>query len=185
VSAFLHLSGQARTAQPWRNGGGITREIIAVPAGAGDDDFLWRASIATISAAGPFSLWPGVDRALLPLCGELRLTIGNEPERQVEVGEPAILFGGEEAVAAHTVGGPCTVFNLMVRRGRMRMRVERWMAARASIAGQCLLLAEQPTTVRIDSQTADLARDDTLLLSPAADTRLEFDQPLIVAELFS
>jgi hypothetical protein len=47
------------------------------------------------------------------------------------------------------------------------------------------LLAEQPTTVRIDSQTADLARDDTLLLSPAADTRLEFDQPLIVAELFS
>lgn len=38
---------------PWKNGGGETREIICVP--APDAPFLWRASIATLQADGPFS----------------------------------------------------------------------------------------------------------------------------------
>lgn len=42
---------------PWKNGGGETREIICVP--APDAPFLWRASIATLQADGPFS--PFVD----------------------------------------------------------------------------------------------------------------------------
>lgn len=38
---------------PWKNGGGETREIICVS--APDAPFLWRASIATLQADGPFS----------------------------------------------------------------------------------------------------------------------------------
>ncbi|MGP4884984.1 HutD family protein, partial [Klebsiella pneumoniae] len=41
---------------PWKNGGGETREIICVP--APDAPFLWRASIATLQADGPFSPFP-------------------------------------------------------------------------------------------------------------------------------
>ena len=57
---------------PWKNGAGATREIIAVP--SVDAPFLWRASIATLQADGPFSPFPGVDRTIVLLAGQpLRL----------------------------------------------------------------------------------------------------------------
>lgn len=57
---------------PWKNGAGATREIIAVP--STDAPFLWRASIATLQADGPFSPFPGVDRVITLLAGQpLRL----------------------------------------------------------------------------------------------------------------
>lgn len=184
MTGVLHLGREAYAARPWRNGGGVTRDIVAVPKGAGDDDFLWRASIATIDAVGPFSAWSGVDRAFLLLRGSVLLTIGNEGERRVDPGAPAILFAGEEAIAVHPVDGPCIAFNLMARRGRVRIGLERWKAARPSAAGQCLLLAEQPTRVCVNGDAIDLAQDDALLLTgvPAG---LAFDHPLIVAEIFS
>jgi environmental stress-induced protein Ves len=184
VTGIRHLVSRDYTARPWRNGGGVTRDIVAVPAGTSDDDFLWRASIATIDAAGPFSLWPGVDRAFLLLRGELLLTVGNEGERPVDSNAAAILFAGEAAIAARPVGGPCTALNLMTRRGRARIAVERWTAARPTAAGQCLLLAEQPTTLRINGDAIDLGQGDALLLTGAVPTELEFDRPLIVAEIF-
>ncbi|MBN0683270.1 HutD family protein, partial [Pseudomonas aeruginosa] len=52
---------------PWKNGAGETREIICVP--APDAPFLWRASIATLQADGPFSPFPGVDRVITLLAG--------------------------------------------------------------------------------------------------------------------
>jgi environmental stress-induced protein Ves len=54
---------------PWKNGGGATREIACWPPGAGLDDFDWRASIATIAASGPFSVFAGVDRTIMLLDG--------------------------------------------------------------------------------------------------------------------
>ena len=38
--------------QPWRNGGGVTRELLAWPAGGG---WQVRVSVAEIEADGPFS----------------------------------------------------------------------------------------------------------------------------------
>ena len=49
---------------PWRNGQGVTREIAAMPAGAGPDDFLWRVSLADVVGPAPFSRFPGVDRVI-------------------------------------------------------------------------------------------------------------------------
>ncbi len=185
MTGVLHLGRETYAARPWRNGGGVTRDIIAVPAGAGDDDFLWRASLATIDAAGPFSVWPGVDRAFLLLRGSVMLTIGDDDERRVNPGVPPILFAGEAAIAARPVDGPCTVFNLMARRGNARIAVARWTAGRPSAALQILLLAEQPTTVRVNGDAVALAQDDALLLTGAVPTDLEFDRPLIVAEIFA
>ncbi len=185
MTGVLHLGREAYVARPWRNGGGVTCNIIAVPTGADDDDFLWRASIATIAAAGPFSLWPQVDRVFLLLRGSVLLTVGDAGEQRIEPGAPATLFAGEAAVAARPVDGPCTVFNLMARRGRARIAVERWTAARSTAASQTLLLAEQSTTVRVDGDAIALAQDDALLLTGALPTDLEFDRPLIVAEIFA
>src|SRR5690606_23181136 len=61
----------------WRNGLGWTREIHAHrsdPAG----DWTWRLSIAEIERDGPFSAFPGVDRALVLLRGNgMRLRFGD------------------------------------------------------------------------------------------------------------
>jgi hypothetical protein len=41
---------------PWKNGGGVTREVAACyPQGGDGQDFLWRVSIATVAGNGPFS----------------------------------------------------------------------------------------------------------------------------------
>ncbi|MEG1056294.1 MAG: HutD family protein, partial [Janthinobacterium sp.] len=52
---------------PWKNGGGSTREIVCFPPGAGMDSFAWRISVATISQAGPFSAFAGIDRQIMLL----------------------------------------------------------------------------------------------------------------------
>jgi environmental stress-induced protein Ves len=53
VAATL-LRGVDLVAAPWKNGGGVTREVAAFPAGAGLDAFVWRVSIADVAQAGPF-----------------------------------------------------------------------------------------------------------------------------------
>jgi environmental stress-induced protein Ves len=41
---------------PWKNGGGVTRELLAWPGGG---DWQVRISVAEIEADGPFSSFPG------------------------------------------------------------------------------------------------------------------------------
>jgi environmental stress-induced protein Ves len=155
------------------------------PAGANDDDFIWRASIATIAADGPFSHWPGIDRALMVLRGKLKLKIGASSEQEIATAGPAIFFCGEEVVVARPESGPCIVLNLMARRGFINMRLERWIAPRLSTTGYLFLFAEQPTKVCIEETVIDLPAYDALLLSGAAAESLVFDLPLVIAELCS
>ena len=44
---------------PWRNGGGVTRELLRWPA---DDGWRLRISVADIHTDGPFSVFAGVQR---------------------------------------------------------------------------------------------------------------------------
>ncbi|MFK3730227.1 HutD family protein [Streptomyces sp. NPDC088090] len=107
----------------WRNGGGATREIASRPSGAGE--FEWRASVADIERDGPFSAFPGVDRTFTVLSGDgVRLTAPGALDRTVGAEEP-LAFPGELEPAAALRGGACRVLNLMVRRGRWTVRVER------------------------------------------------------------
>ena len=63
----LRLVDLAATApQPWRNGGGLTRELLAWP---GSGDWVLRVSVADIEADGPFSAFPGIDRWFTVLSG--------------------------------------------------------------------------------------------------------------------
>ncbi|HEU4539125.1 MAG TPA: HutD family protein, partial [Polyangiaceae bacterium] len=64
------FSLDALPAQPWKNGGGTTREIAAMPPDAGTSGFAWRVSVAEIARPGPFSAFPGVDRQIVLLAGE-------------------------------------------------------------------------------------------------------------------
>ena len=52
---------------PWKNGSGLTREILKVPPHA--TAFDWRLSLATIEQPGPFSTFEDYDRTLVLVRG--------------------------------------------------------------------------------------------------------------------
>lgn len=104
---------------PWRNGGGRTRELLAWPA---RDDWLVRVSVAEIEADGPFSAFPGIDRAFAVLSGAgvvLDLPAGT---RRLESGQ-SVDFAGEAAPGCRLLGGPTRDLNLMARRAAGRARL--------------------------------------------------------------
>jgi uncharacterized protein len=98
---------------PWKNGGGITREAIRVPAqGAA---FVWRVSVAQIDASGPFSDFAASNRTMVLLKGAgLELEFGNGQQRVLDrVGEMA-QFDGALATHCRLLDGPCVDLNFMV-----------------------------------------------------------------------
>lgn len=102
---------------PWKNGGGVTREVAVWPPGAGFETFDWRLSMADIAQDGPFSLLPGVDRVLILMQGAGLVLEGVAPAAMAP-GDRAD-FPGEAAVTGRLTAGPVRDLNLMLRRGRM------------------------------------------------------------------
>lgn len=110
---------------PWKNGKGVTTEIAVFPEGASVDGFDWRISMAKVPESGPFSAFPGVDRVLAVLEGEMVLSVGDRPPEALNPSSPAIAFPGDtptSAVVLHEV----TDLNVMIRRGKFTARVERF-----------------------------------------------------------
>jgi environmental stress-induced protein Ves len=126
---------------PWKNGGGLTREIVRIPRESRTDDFSWRASIAELSASGPFSTFEGVDRVLVLLSGEgvhLQSSDGTIDHR-LDTQLVPFVFAGESAILASLLGGTSTDFNVMTRRAtttadvRIVRETERLSAVRAGV----------------------------------------------------
>ncbi|MDR3426882.1 HutD family protein [Silvimonas sp.] len=115
------------TATPWKNGGGVTREITCDPPGAGLDDFIWRISVADVNQAGPFSRFAGVDRTLVLLAGD-GMVLQEENSLQHALLQPLDhhQFAGETAITATLPGGATQDFNLMVRRDLARAALNIW-----------------------------------------------------------
>jgi hypothetical protein len=119
------FSASQLRASPWKNGGGVTREVVAMPRGSGLADFAWRVSIADISMDSAFSQFPGVARVITLLEGdgvELRSADGDVVHRLDRLFEP-FPFAGEAQLAASLLGGPSTDFNVMTRRGDVEANV--------------------------------------------------------------
>lgn len=100
---------------PWKNGGGVSREIAIHPPGSalGKGDFLWRVSSARIEQNGPFSLFPGCKRVLTMLEKELVLRSSQE---MVVLREGEIFsFSGEDEFAAEVPRGPAEDLGVIAR----------------------------------------------------------------------
>lgn len=111
------ISFEDLIATPWKNGGGVTRELACHPAGAGLDDFLCRISIADVNRSGPFSIFDGIDRVITLLEGDGMQLIFADGEHHALIAPLApYRFRGEQAVRAQLVGAPSQDFNLMLRR---------------------------------------------------------------------
>lgn len=110
---------------PWKNGGGVTTEILAWPPAAGLDDFDWRISMAQVASGGPFSVFDGVDRTLTVLEGTMRLAVEGTEDRVLSSEAAPYAFPGDIATSAELIGGPVLDFNVMTRRGRFSHSVTR------------------------------------------------------------
>jgi environmental stress-induced protein Ves len=118
------LPAADRIAMPWKNGGGITREVAAHPPGSDLDSFIWRVSMAEVAQAGPFSCFPGIDRVLTVIEGALDLTIaGQAPITLTPQSEPYAFAADAPCSAA--LDAPVSDLNVMVRRGVATARVSR------------------------------------------------------------
>lgn len=108
--------------QPWRNGGGVTRELLAWPLGSGADWQL-RVSVAEIERDGPFSPFPGVQRCFAVLEGAGVVLSFPESAHRLVPASPPLAFDGGLAPGCRLVGGPTRDLNLMARTasGRPRM----------------------------------------------------------------
>jgi len=105
--------------QPWRNGGGITRELLAWP-----DAAHWQArlSVADVAAPGPFSRYPGIERWFAVLEGAgVELRVAGETHRATRSSEPLRFDGGADAACA-LLDGATRDFNLMAAPGTAILR---------------------------------------------------------------
>jgi environmental stress-induced protein Ves len=123
--ALRYLPAAARVALPWKNGGGVTREITAWPPGAGMDDFDWRISMANVDVAGPFSRFEGVDRVLAILSGVLALRFEDGAPTRLDEKSGPLAFAGEAACLGTPRDGGVVDLNVMIRRGWGRAKVRR------------------------------------------------------------
>ena len=113
---------------PWRNGGGITRELLRRPTVAASGDFDWRLSVAEVSVDGPFSTFSGYDRILVLVSGtgmDLHID-GEEIALRPPLGRHR--FAGEATVHATLPDGPTTDLNLIWRRGAFEATLRRFEA---------------------------------------------------------
>ncbi len=115
--AIRFIAAATLRPEPWRNGGGTTRQIAIHPAAAGPDDFIWRISAAEVSAPGPFSIWPDIDRILmLTDGGPLRLIQKDSGRDTLLEAGARLYFAGETPYTAELPAGPVRDFNIMLRR---------------------------------------------------------------------
>lgn len=108
----IELSGV--TPQPWRNGGGVTRELLAWPAASGAD-WLVRVSVADIDRDGPFSAFPGVQRCFAVLQGAGVVLDFSGVEQTLTTVSAPLSFDGAAAPGCRLVNGPTRDLNLMGR----------------------------------------------------------------------
>ena len=125
--------------QPWRNGGGVTRELLAwaAPEGLGHEEAArqgreasasgWdlRVSVADITQDGPFSAFPGISRCFAVLEGAgVVLNLSGQDQTLSPASEP-LAFDGAEAPGCRLVSGPTRDLNLMVRHSAGRAWMQR------------------------------------------------------------
>jgi environmental stress-induced protein Ves len=172
------LRAADRAAMPWKNGGGITRDVAL--SGVGPDDFTWRVSLAEIERPGPFSRYPGIDRQFVPVHGKVQLTIEDRPVTVGPADDPCA-FPGEAAVFGYPLTGTVEALNVMTRRGGAQAALRRVSGGEATpVTGTLLVLALGAARIRCDREGwRSLARLDAALIEPPCALAIDGDAWLI------
>lgn len=125
--------------QPWKNGGGVTRELLAWPLETkGTDNWQLRISVADITLDGAFSSFAGVRRAFAVMEGagvELQFANGQQtPARQtITKDSDSFVFEGADAPYCKLIEGSTRDLNVMCKHGH----TARLTRAYAGQTGNC------------------------------------------------
>lgn len=135
-------------ATPWRNCGGMTRELAAWPS---EGPWRWRMSVAEVTVSGPFSRFEGITRWFAVLNGDgVALTVRTPSdsdeagacEHRLTTADPALCFDGGATTHCALLGGPTQDFNLMVVDDCLPARMVR-------VQGDLMVLASATKTIAI------------------------------------
>ncbi|WNG40665.1 HutD family protein [Archangium violaceum] len=164
---------------PWKNGGGVTRELLKLPHPSEPARFLARLSIASVAASGPFSVFPGIERTILVLEGAgMALSLGGAPEVVLDPRSPPFVFPGEAETHCRLLAGPVRDFNLMVERALAEATLEVVHLAPGgtrTVAGTGSLVL-YGVAGRAELSGAPLAREETLWLEAPGPQVLRSDE---------
>lgn len=94
---------------PWKNGGGVTREIACHKQ---QNKMIWRLSIAEVLADGPFSTFEDHHRILTVIKGDGMRLVSEQSEIEANLRQP-VSFDGSEAIYGYCKSKPIFNFNLI------------------------------------------------------------------------
>lgn len=103
------LKGVDLVEVPWKNGGGITRNIAEGKTALGP---TWRLSRADVAGDGPFSNFAGLRRVLTVISGAGMDLLHTDGTLRADPLKP-VAFDGGLPVTARLLDGPLTDLNLM------------------------------------------------------------------------
>jgi environmental stress-induced protein Ves len=166
----------------WKNGGGETAEVAVFPPSASLETFGWRISMATVSADGAFSVFPGIDRTLVLLNGAgMRLRIDGEPEVTLTTETAPLAFPADAQTTASLVHGPIIDLNVMTRRGQFRHSVEKLIIGEMQTVGPDAGIVMLLSLGDIRAGSSTLGRFDALFVE--RETTLSADRPVSVCRI--
>jgi uncharacterized protein len=158
----------------WKNGGGRTRTLLALPS---EDAWQLRISMADVEKDGPFSAYPGVERWLALVEGPgMELEFAHRTVTLTPL-DPPLAFDGAAAPFGRLLQGPVRDLNLMNQGGRAAMHAalpERPWRAQQRCCGLFALQAGHWSCA--DGRSAGLGRHALLWLDQAPRAEMQFDQ---------
>lgn len=105
---------------PWKNGKGVTRDVLMMPDGADHSNFDLRVAFSPITQSARFSTYEGVERVLTVVKGDdLTLEFDHQTEH-LRLFE-SMRFGCELPVVGTPGTSNVEVINVMVRESRYKI----------------------------------------------------------------
>ncbi|CUI01516.1 HutD/Ves family protein [Leisingera aquaemixtae] len=105
----MRISALTAQAVPWKNGGGVTRELAVHEQ---DGHMVWRVSLADITRNGPFSAFPGLARIHCVTEGAGHSLSNRHTRLEARPLQPLCFDGGAD-LACSLRDGPCKAFNVI------------------------------------------------------------------------
>lgn len=161
-------------ATPWRNGGGVTRELAAWPRIA---DWTWRMSVAEIGQSGAFSTFNGVDRWFAVLAGRgVELRVGQQSQRLRKLDAP-FFFDGAASTDCQLIDGATQDFNLMVQKDRASAHMVRVSGTLETVIDKTTNTSKMIAIYAINTWATMLFNGETLHLPAASLAWRAVEQP--------
>ncbi len=162
--SWTQVSWSTAPEQPWKNGGGITRELLAWP---NTQHWRVRISVADIVLDGPFSHFDGVQRWFAVLSGAGAVLDVDGRSVLLCAGGDAFNFDGAASTHCKLIDGHTQDINLMLRGASGRMtRVRDALTTGAVTPNPSAKYAKLIATYSIDSATKVTFDGENTVLPP-------------------